>query len=595
MARSVARANGAGARGWMARSGSRSPNSRFLSGFSTNITPPTSQKPAAKLPKPAPSFAYFNLFEGDASYQDKTQWERLDEASKFVSTVKLADGREMLQVDPKALTMLSERANKDTAHLLRSSHLQQLSSILADHEATDNDKFVALQLLKNAVVASGFTLPMCQDTGTAIVVGKKGHLVLTDGTDEEALSKGIYNVYVNSNLRYSQVAPTSMYEEVNTGTNLPAQMDISAVKGDQYNLLFLQKGGGSANKTFLYQKTKALLTPEGMKGFLADTVKTLGTAACPPYHLALVVGGLSAEQTLKTVKMASARYLDNLPTQGNKVGRAFRDLEMEKMILDASRKLGMGAQWGGKYYCHDVRVIRLPRHGASLPVGLGVSCSADRQIKGKITKEGVFLEALERDPARFLPQVDEAKLVGTVVEIDLDKGMDHLRDVLTKYPVKTKVSLTGTLIVARDAAHLKLVENFKQTGKIPEYMKNFPIYYAGPAKTPEGMASGSFGPTTASRMDSTLETLMQQGASFVTLAKGNRSPSVTKNCARYGGFYLCSIGGPAAILAQDSITSSEVIDMGELGMEAVHRIRVKNFPAFIATDDKGNDFFAEFQ
>ena len=505
-----------------------------------------------------------------------------------------ADGQPMLQVDPEAITLLCERAMQDVAHLLRPGHLAQLRKILDDPEASDNDKFVALQLLKNAVVAAGFVLPSCQDTGTAIVLGKRGHRVLTNGADEEALSKGVYNIYTKTNLRYSQVAATSMYEEKNTGTNLPAQIDLVASKGKDYSFLFMQKGGGSANKTFLFQKTKGLLNPEGMKKFLDETIKTLGTAACPPYHLALVVGGLSAEQTLKTVKLASARYYDDLPTTGDAHGRAFRDVELENQILELTRKLGTGAQWGGKYFCHDVRVIRLPRHGASCPVGLGVSCSADRQVKGKITKDGVFVERLERDPAKFLPTIDESKLVGEVVHIDMNKGMAHILDTLTRHPVKTKVSLSGTLVVARDIAHAKLNELLTKTGKVPEYLKRYPVYYAGPAKTPNGMASGSFGPTTASRMDPYLDRFQANGASLVTLAKGNRSPSVTRACAKNGGFYLCSIGGPAALLASESIKSVKVIDMEELGMEAVWEIQVEKFPAFIATDDKGNDFFAEF-
>lgn len=487
--------------------------------------------------------------------------------------------------------MLTEKAMRDVAHLLRPSHLKQLSGILDDVEASDNDKFVALQLLKNSVVAAGFVLPTCQDTGTAVIMGKKGHLVETDGDDEEHLSRGVYNIYTKTNLRYSQVAPLTMYEEKNTRTNLPAQIDLFATKGDEYKFLFFQKGGGSANKTFLFQKTKSLLNPEGMKTFIQDTIKTLGTAACPPYHLALVIGGLSAEQTLKTVKLASARYYDDLPTTGDIHGRAFRDVELEKEILQHTRELGTGAQWGGKYFAHDVRVIRLPRHGASCPVGLGVSCSADRQVMGKITSKGVFLEHLEKDPAKFLPHVDESKLSGLVVPIDLDKGMPHVLDTLTRYPVKTKVSISGTLIVARDIAHARLDKILKDTGKLPDYMYKYPIYYAGPAKTPAGLPSGSFGPTTASRMDPYVDKFQSVGASLVTLAKGNRSPSVTRACAKHGGFYLCSIGGPAALLASESIKKVEVLDMEELGMEAVWKIQVMNFPAFIATDDKGNDFF----
>lgn len=539
-----------------------------------------------------PPFTYQELFQshGDAPECD---WVRLDEASKHVSTFRIP-GEEIdrLRVGPEAIRLMTERANRDMAHLLRPSHLAQLSSILNDAEATDNDKFVALQLLKNSVVAAGFNLPSCQDTGTAIVSAKRGHLVHTDGNDEEHLSHGVYNIFTQTNLRYSQVAPISMYVEKNTRTNLPMQIDIYATKGDKYKFLFFQKGGGSANKTFLFQKTKSLLNPEGMQQFLRDTVKTLGTAACPPYHLALVIGGLSAEMNLKTVKMASARYLDDLPTSGNDLGRAFRDLELEKQVLEHTRdELKIGAQWGGKYFCHDVRVIRLPRHGASCPVGLGVSCSADRQIRTKITKDGVFVERLETDPARFLPEVDESKLAGLVVDIDMDQGMNEMLKKLHTLPVKTKVRLTGTLIVARDIAHARLEEMLKKTGKLPDYMKKYPVYYAGPAKTPEGLPSGSFGPTTASRMDPYIDKFQSNGASMVMLAKGNRSPSVTRACQKNGGFYLCSIGGPAALLASESIKDIKVLDMEELGMEAVWQIRVENFPAFVAVDDKGNDFF----
>jgi fumarate hydratase class I len=548
-------------------------------------------------PKPIPEFKYKYIFSPDPNKHKDIEYERLDEASKHVSLVDgPIPGQKLLKVGSQALTLLSERANMDVAHLLRSSHLKQLSSILADPEASDNDKFVALQLLKNSVVAAGFVLPSCQDTGTAIVLGKKGHLVFTEGKDEESLSRGVYNVYTTANLRYSQLAPITMYEEKNTGTNLPAQIDIIATgEGLKYGFMFMQKGGGSANKTFLFQKTKSLLSPEAMAKFIETEVKSLGTAACPPYHLALVIGGLSAEQTLKTVKLASTRYLDDLPTKGDvNTAGAFRDVEMEQQILAMTRKMGTGAQWGGKYFCHDVRVIRLPRHGASCPVGLGVSCSADRQILGKITPEGVFLEKLERDPAKFLPQVDESKLVGKVVSIDMNKGMSHVLEVLRQQPIKTKISLTGTLIVARDIAHARLSEQLQKTGKLPSYFSDYPIYYAGPAKTPKGMASGSFGPTTASRMDSYLEQFQSHGASLVTLAKGNRSPSVTRTCAKHGGFYLCSIGGPAALLASDSIKNVQVLDMEELGMEAVWKIDVENFPCFIAINHKGEDVFAEW-
>lgn len=547
----------------------------------------SAQKPSKAVPPPP--FVYKELFQKSGL---GVEWDRLDEASKYVSTIKFpGDTEERIKVDPQAITLLCEKAMKDVAHLLRPSHLKQLSNILQDTEATDNDKFVALQLLKNSVVAAAFVLPSCQDTGTAVIMGKKGHRVETDGEDEAHLSKGVYNVYTSTNLRYSQVAPLSMYEEKNTRTNLPAQIDLFASKGNEYKFLFFQKGGGSANKTFLFQKTKSLLNPDGMKQFLNETIKTLGTAACPPYHLALVIGGLSAEQNLKTVKLASARYYDDLPTSGDELGRAFRDVQLEQEILELTRKLGTGAQWGGKYFAHDVRVIRLPRHGASCPVGLGVSCSADRQVMGKITPKGVFIERLERDPAKFLPDIDEKKLTGLVVDIDLDKGMSNVLSTLTKYPVKTKVSLSGTLIVARDIAHARLDKILKDTGKLPDYMYQYPIYYAGPAKTPEGMPSGSFGPTTASRMDPYIDRFQGVGASLVTLAKGNRSPSVTRACGKHGGFYLCSIGGPAALLASESIKDVQVLDMEELGMEAVWKIRVENFPAFIATDDKGNDFF----
>ncbi|KAH9261591.1 hypothetical protein BASA81_000247 [Batrachochytrium salamandrivorans] len=541
---------------------------------------------------PPPAFEYEELFQshGDAP---PCEWVRLDDASKYVSTFRIpGETEDRLKIAPEAITLMTERANRDMAHLLRSSHLAQLSSILEDDEATDNDKFVALQLLKNSVVAAGFNLPSCQDTGTAIALGKRGHLVHTDGNDEAHLSRGIYNIYTQTNLRYSQVAPLTMYKEKNTRTNLPAQIDVLAVKGSSYKFLFFQKGGGSANKTFLFQKTKSLLNPEGMLQFVQDTVKTLGTAACPPYHLSLVIGGLSAEQTLKTVKLASARYYDDLPTEGSDLGRAFRDLELEQLVLKHTRsELKIGAQWGGKYFCHDVRVIRLPRHGASCPVGLGVSCSADRQIRTKITKDGVFVEKLETDPARFLPQIDESKLAGLVVDINMDLGMNEMLKTLTTLPVKTKVRLTGTLIVARDIAHARLDEILKSTGKLPDYMMKYPVYYAGPAKTPEGLASGSFGPTTASRMDPYIDKFQSVGASMVMLAKGNRSPSVTRACQKNGGFYLCSVGGPAALLASESIKEIKVLDMEELGMEAVWQIRVENFPAFVATDDKGNDFF----
>ncbi|WP_142849636.1 fumarate hydratase [Telmatospirillum sp. J64-1] len=529
--------------------------------------------------------AYHELFPLAA---DETPYRKL--TSDFVGTDTIA-GQTVLTVDPQALTLLTKAAFRDTSHLLRPGHLAQLRAILDDPEASDNDKFVALDLLKNANIAAGGVLPMCQDTGTAIVMGKKGQRVWTGGGDEAYISAGVSQAYTELNLRYSQVAPLTMYEEVNTGNNLPAQIDLFATEGDAYKFLFMAKGGGSANKTFLYQQTKALLNPASLVKFLDAQIRTLGTSACPPYHLAIVIGGLSVEQTLKTVKLASARYLDGLPTSGDKYGRAFRDLEAEQMVLDLTRKMGIGAQFGGKYFCHDVRVIRLPRHGASCPVGLGVSCSADRQIKGKITKDGVFLEALETDPAKYLPEIDESKLGGEVVKIDLNRPMDEIRRTLSQYPIKTRVSLTGPVIVARDIAHAKLKERLDRGEGLPDYFKNHPVYYAGPAKTPEGLASGSFGPTTAGRMDSYVELFQAAGGSMVMLAKGNRSKAVTDSCKTHGGFYLGSIGGAAAKLAQNSIKKVEVLEYPELGMEAIWRIEVEDFPAFIVVDDKGNDFF----
>jgi fumarate hydratase class I len=467
-----------------------------------------------------------------------------------------------------------------------------LRAILDVPEASANDRFVALQLLKNANVSAGMVLPSCQDTGTAIVIGKKGQDVWTDGDDEAALSEGVARTFLETNLRYSQMAPLSMYDEKNTGDNLPAQIELYADTGDSYRFLFLTKGGGSANKTFLYQETKALLNEQTLLAWIDKETRKLGTAACPPYHLAIVVGGMSAEFTLKTVKLASARYLDHLPTTGNARGRAFRDLELEQKVLAITRKNGIGAQFGGKYFCHDVRVIRLPRHGASCPVGIGVSCSADRQAKGKITRDGVFLEQLETNPARFLPDVDEAALAGDVVPIDLTRPMAEIRATLRRYPIRTRFSLTGPMVVARDIAHARLKAQLDAGQGLPEYLKHHVVYYAGPAKTPLGMASGSFGPTTAGRMDAYVDQLQAAGGSFVMLAKGNRSKQVTEACQRHGGFYLGSIGGPAAILAQDSITKVEVLDFADLGMESVWRIEVKDFPAFLVVDDKGNDFFA---
>lgn len=505
------------------------------------------------------------------------------------------NNREFLSIDSSALTLLTKTAMTDIAHLLRPAHLQQLSNILTDPEATSNDKFVALTLLKNANIASAMVLPGCQDTGTAIVIGKRGHQVLTDGRDEEHIARGVYQTYTEGNLRYSQVSPRDMFTEVNTGTNLPAQIELYATSGGEYKFMFIAKGGGSANKTFLYQQSKAVLNRQKLLSFIDSNIRTLGTAACPPYHLAIVIGGLSSEMTLKTVKLASTKYLDNLPTSGNDHGQAFRDIELEQQVLQLTRDTGIGAQFGGKYFCHDVRVVRLPRHGASCPVGIGVSCSADRQALGKITKEGVFLEELERDPSKYLPEVTEDQLLeGEAVKIDLNRPMKDVLATLSSFPVKTRLSLTGTLVVARDIAHAKLQERIDGGEDLPEYIKNHPVYFAGPAKTPEGMASGSFGPTSAGRMDSYVEEFQSRGGSLVMLAKGNRSKLVTRACKKHGGFYLGSIGGPAAILARDNIKKMEVLEYPELGMEAVWRIEVENFPAFIVVDDKGNDFFQEW-
>mgnify|MGYP005639326609 FL=1 len=524
--------------------------------------------------------------------EDTTPYRKL--TSDGVSTGDF-DGQEVLKIDPSALAMLAEVAMRDTSHLLRPGHLQQLRNILDDDEASPNDKFVALELLKNANIASSGVLPMCQDTGTAIVMGKKGQNVWTSGSDESAISEGILNAYNNNNLRYSQTSPLSMFEEVNTRTNLPAQFDLYAVPGDAYKFMFMAKGGGSANKSYLYQETKALLNPERLMSFLDEKIRSLGTAACPPYHLAIVIGGTSAELTMKTAKLASARYLDGLPTSGGDFGQAVRDLETEEKVLEMTRTMGIGAQFGGKYFCHDVRVIRLPRHGASCPVGIAVSCSADRQILAKITKDGVFLEELETNPAKYLPDVEGGALSDDVVEIDLNQPMDEVRKTLSQYPVKTRLSLTGALVVARDSAHAKLQELLDAGDDLPQYFKDHAVYYAGPAKTPEGMASGSFGPTTAGRMDAYVDTFQAAGGSMVILAKGNRSKAVTNACKNHGGFYLGSIGGPAAKLAQDCITKVECIEYEELGMEAIWKIDIKDFPAFIVVDDKGNDFFAEFQ
>lgn len=501
--------------------------------------------------------------------------------------------REILAVEREAIRALSEQAFVDINHLLRPGHLRQLRRILDDPEATSNDKFVAYDLLKNANIAAGGVLPMCQDTGTAIVMGKKGRHIWTEGGDEAAIAEGVRDAYLKRNLRYSQLAPLSMFEEVNTRSNLPAQIEIYAEGEDAYKFLFVAKGGGSANKTFLFQGTPSLMTKDRLMAFLKEKILTLGTAACPPYHLALVIGGLSAEQNLKTLKLASTRYLDALPTHGSEAGHAFRDLEMEAEVHRLTQALGVGAQFGGKYFCHDVRVIRLPRHGASLPIGLGVSCSADRQALGKITREGVFLEQLETNPAQYLPEVDETSLGGEVVRLDLNRPMSDILGTLTRHPIRTRLSLTGPMIVARDIAHSKIRERLERGEGMPDYFKNHPIYYAGPAKTPDGYASGSFGPTTAGRMDSYVDGFQAHGGSMVMLAKGNRSKEVREACQKHGGFYLGSIGGPAARLARDCIRKVEVVEYPELGMEAIWRIEVEDFPAFIVVDDKGNDFFRE--
>jgi fumarate hydratase class I len=519
---------------------------------------------------------------------DTTQYRLI--STEGVSEIETPLGT-FLKVEPEALTLLTEVAMRDIAHLLRTGHLQQLSNILKDPEASPNDRFVALDLLQNASIAAGGVLPMCQDTGTAIVKAKKGQFVMTGGGDEEAIARGVYNTYLTSNLRYSQMAPLNMYDEKNTGNNLPAEIKIAATDGDAYKFLFMAKGGGSANKSYLFQETKALLNEKALLPWVFEKMITLGTAACPPYHLAIVIGGTSAEQAVETAKLASARYLDSLPTQGSELGHGFRDLDLEQKILKLSQETGIGAQFGGKYFCHDVRVVRLPRHGASCPVSFAVSCSADRQALGKITKDGIFLEALETDPARFLPEVTTDDLSSEVVHIDLTQPMDQIRATLTKYPVKTRVMLTGPMVVARDIAHAKLKERLDSGAGLPQYLKDHCVYYAGPAKTPEGMASGSFGPTTAGRMDSYVEDFQAAGGSFIMLAKGNRSRQVTEACKAHGGFYLGSIGGPAARLAQDCITKVEVLEYPELGMEAVWKIEVQDFPAFIVVDDKGNDFF----
>lgn len=520
--------------------------------------------------------------------KDNTEYYLL--SKDFVSTTNF-DGQEVLKVEPEALTLLAQHAFHDVEFLLRPEHQQQVANILLDPEASDNDKYVALTFLRNAEISAKGVLPFCQDTGTAIIMGKKGQSVWTGFNDEEALSKGVYNTFTEDNLRYSQNAPLDMYKEVNTGTNLPAQIDLYAVQGNEYKFLFVAKGGGSANKTYLYQETKALLTPEKLEPFLIEKMKSLGTAACPPYHIAFVIGGTSAETNLKTVKLASTKYYDELPTSGNEGGRAFRDLEMEARLLKAAQNLGLGAQFGGKYFAHDIRVVRLPRHGASCPVGMGVSCSADRNIKGKINKDGVWLEKLEDNPARLIPAEYQNAGESGGVKIDLNRPMKEILAELTKYPVSTRLSLSGTIIVGRDIAHAKLQERLDNGEDLPQYIKDHPIYYAGPAKTPNGYASGSMGPTTAGRMDSYVDSFQSHGGSLVMIAKGNRSQQVTDACKKHGGFYLGSIGGPAAILAQNSIKSLECLEYPELGMEAIWKIEVVDFPAFILVDDKGNDFF----
>jgi fumarate hydratase class I len=538
----------------------------------------------------SPTFSYSDLLPLG---EDTTKYRLV--SKEGVSVVKLGD-KEFLQVEPEAIAKLTEEAIHDINHYLRPDHLQQLANILKDPEASANDRFVALDLLKNANIAAGGVLPMCQDTGTALVMGKKGQYVLTTSKDEVAVAQGVYDAYTKLNLRYSQMAPVTTWEEKNTGNNLPAQIEIYADSEhqDEYNFLFIAKGGGSANKSYLYQETKAVLNPASFMNWLDEKLRSLGTAACPPYHLAIVIGGTSAEHTVKTAKLASTHYLDNMPTAGDAAtGHGFRDLELEKQVLELTRTLGIGAQFGGKYFCHDVRVVRLPRHGASLPIAIAVSCSADRQAKAKITKDGIFLEQLETDPVHFMPETTDSHLDDNVVKIDLNQPMDSIRAELSKYPVKTRVSLTGTIVVARDIAHARIKAMLDEGKPMPDYMKNHAVYYAGPAKTPTGYASGSFGPTTAGRMDSYVDYFQAHGGSHVMLAKGNRSKAVTDACQKHGGFYLGSIGGPAARLAQDCIKKVEVLDFEDLGMEAVWKIDVVDFPAFIVVDDKGKDFFAE--
>ena len=524
--------------------------------------------------------------------EDTTEYYHL--TSEYVHEEDFG-GRKMLVVEPEALRTLARQAFHDIAFYLRPEHQEQVAKILSDPEASDNDRFVALTFLRNAEVAALGQLPFCQDTGTAIILGKKGQNVYTGGGDEEALSHGVYDTYTQENLRYSQNAPLDMYREVNTGCNLPAQIDLMAVDGDEYKFLCIAKGGGSANKTYLYQETKALITPEKLLPYLVEKMRTLGTAACPPYHIAFVIGGTSAEMNLKTVKLASAKYYDNLPTQGNELGHAFRDTELEAQLLEEAYKIGFGAQFGGKYYAHDIRVIRLPRHGASCPIGMGVSCSADRNIKAKINREGLWLEKLETHPARLIPPALRGDSEGESVQINLNRPMDEIRAELSKYPVSTRLSLSGTIVVGRDIAHAKLKERLDRGEDLPDYIKQHPIYYAGPAKTPSGLPSGSFGPTTAGRMDSYVQLFQQHGGSLIMIAKGNRSAEVTASCKAHGGFYLGSIGGPAAILAQNSIKKVECLEYPELGMEAIWKIEVEDFPAFILVDDKGNDFFQQIR
>lgn len=541
---------------------------------------------APQAPTPSP-FTYSEIFPLGL---DTTNYALI--SSNGVSSFETPQGR-FLRVEPSAITLLTERAMRDIAHLLRPGHLQQLADILKDPEASDNDRFVALDLLKNASISAGGVLPMCQDTGTAIIKAKKGQFVFTGGGDEAAIARGVYNTFLTSNLRYSQLAPLSTYEEVNTNTNLPAEIKILSVDGDCYSFLFIAKGGGSANKSYLFQESKALLNEKALLPWLFEKMKTLGTAACPPYHLAVVIGGTSAEFALETAKLASTRYLDDLPTSGTAMGQGFRDIELEAKVLKLAQQTGIGAQFGGKYFCHDVRIIRLPRHAASCPVAMAVSCSADRQARGKITAQGIFLEQLETDPARFLPEITEEHLANNVVTIDLTRPMSEIRETLSQYPVKTRLMLTGPMVVARDSAHAKIKERLDAGQGLPQYMRDHCVYYAGPAKTPKGYVSGSFGPTTAGRMDSYVSQFQAAGGSFVMLAKGNRSRQVADACKTYGGFYLGSIGGPAARLAQDCITKVDVLEFAEMGMEAVWKIEVKDFPAFIVIDDKGNDFFDE--